>query len=296
MIGIYKIKNLKSNKKYIGSSINIDKRIKRHKIDLNNNKHNNIHLQREYNKYGIENFIFEVVEYCDIENIRIIEQKYLDDIFKTDDYYKEYYNIGVKSTGGDNLSNNPNRLYIIEKMKDSIIKRYKNESLKTKENRSNNLKGDKNPNFGKKWNSEQRERMSSQRKGLPSFRKGKTFEELFGIEKANLMKIEHSERMKNKLTGVNNPFYGKKHTEENKKFLSESQKNKPSKGFVSKLKPFYIDGVIYLTLNEASKKLNINYLTIRHRLNSNKFTNYVYIEDINIISELKIKYLNQDFI
>ena len=65
---------------------------------------------------------------------------------------------------------------------------------------------------------------------------------------------------------------------------------------VFRLKPFYIDNIIYYTLSEASKKLNINYLTIRNRLISNKFTNYIYIEDIDLISKLNDEYLKQDSI
>jgi hypothetical protein len=45
-----------------------------------------------------------------------------------------------------------------------------------------------------------------------------------------------------------------------------------------------------------AEELNIKYLTIRHRLNSKKFINYVYIYDINIIDELKEKYISQESI
>ena len=63
-----------------------------------------------------------------------------------------------------------------------------------------------------------------------------------------------------------------------------------------KFKPFYVDNIIYLTLNEASKKLGINYLTIRNRLISKNFTNYYYIEDIEMINKLTEVYLNMDTI
>jgi group I intron endonuclease len=58
MEGIYKIENIINGKLYIGSSVNIDKRIKRHKNDLIKNKHINCYLQREFNKYGIHSYIF----------------------------------------------------------------------------------------------------------------------------------------------------------------------------------------------------------------------------------------------
>ena len=126
--------------------------------------------------------------------------------------------------------------------------------------------------------------------------KGKTYEEIHGEYKAKKLKDDSSKRMKNNLTGEKNGFFGKVHTEENLKLFSESQKNKPSKGMSSRLKPFYVDNIIYLTLNEASKKLGINYLTIRNRLISKNFTNYYYIEDIEMINKLTEVYLNMDTI
>lgn len=102
-IGIYKIENIINGKKYIGSSINIDKRFYRHKNDLINNKHNNIHLQRDFNKYSLDDFKFECIEICDVNNIKKIEQKYLDKIFEIKNNNNIYYNIGKQSSGGDNI-------------------------------------------------------------------------------------------------------------------------------------------------------------------------------------------------
>lgn len=296
MIGIYKIENIINGRLYIGSSIDINKRIKRHKNDLIKNKHINVYLQRDFNKYGMDCYNFECVEICDINNIRDIEQKYLDNIFSCEKFNEKYYNISRSSSGGDNLSNNPNKLEIIEKIKNGTILRYEMESIEDKKKRSNNLVGEKNPNYGKKWSDEKRNRMSFQRKGIPSNRKGKSYEEIYGEDKANILKEESSKRMKNNLVGEKNGFFGKKHSDENLKFFSESQKNKPSKGMSNRLKPFYIDGVLYYTLIEASKKLDIKYLTIRNRLISKKFINYVYIEDKDIINKLVKEYLEKETI
>jgi group I intron endonuclease len=296
MIGIYSIKNKISGKIYIRSSINIEKRFIRHKNDLLNNKHKNTHLQREYNKYGLDSFIFEIVEISNKEDLRLIEQKYLDDIFQLDNFSKNYYNIGISSSGGDNITNNPNREIIIEKIKRGLLERYENETEEEKNLRIESKKGVNNPNFGNKCDNKKRIKMSKQRKGIKSKIKGKTYEEIHGHEKAIELKNKHSNIMKGYLIGDKNGFFGKKHTEENLKFFSESQKNKPTKGVLSRFKPFYIDNKFYFTLNQASKELNINYLTIRYRLNSKKFVNYIYIDDMNIINELKEDYINQQTI
>ena len=62
--GIYIITNIVNNKKYIGSSLDYKQRIRQHKYSLRNNTHYNNHLQSSFNKYGEENFKFELLELC----------------------------------------------------------------------------------------------------------------------------------------------------------------------------------------------------------------------------------------
>lgn len=62
MQGIYKIVHIPSGKYYTGSAINIQNRFVQHKTDLRGNKHHCIYLQRLWNKYGKDNFIFGFVE------------------------------------------------------------------------------------------------------------------------------------------------------------------------------------------------------------------------------------------
>jgi hypothetical protein len=85
-LGVYQIKNLINNKCYIGSSIEIENRWRRHKKDLRKNKHHSIILQRAWNKYGESNFEFSIIEECLIEVLIIQEQYYLE-------LYEPVYNI-----------------------------------------------------------------------------------------------------------------------------------------------------------------------------------------------------------
>lgn len=78
MQGIYKIKNTVNNFSYIGSSKNIKRRFRDHKYFLRHNKHANIYLQRSWNKYSENNFIFEILEIVNLqENLVNREQYYI---------------------------------------------------------------------------------------------------------------------------------------------------------------------------------------------------------------------------
>lgn len=76
--GIYQIKNLITNDFYVGSSLNISKRIQTHLKALRKNKYHSRFLQRAWNKYKEENFVFEYLEQCLESEILILEQSYID--------------------------------------------------------------------------------------------------------------------------------------------------------------------------------------------------------------------------
>ena len=65
MIGIYKITNNINNKIYIGQSVNIERRWKDH---LSNSSKKSL-IHRAIEKYGKDNFTFEIIEECSIEEL-----------------------------------------------------------------------------------------------------------------------------------------------------------------------------------------------------------------------------------
>lgn len=74
MQGIYMIRNIKNDKKYIGSSKNIEERWQQHQSALKNNGHTN-KLQYAYNKYGEDSFEYVVLEEVDSSNLLLIKEK-----------------------------------------------------------------------------------------------------------------------------------------------------------------------------------------------------------------------------
>lgn len=77
--GVYKISSkIKPHRFYIGSSDNITRRWSIHINELKRNVHHSIILQNHFNKYGIDDLLFEILEECDICNLVKTEQKYLD--------------------------------------------------------------------------------------------------------------------------------------------------------------------------------------------------------------------------
>lgn len=76
--GIYMIINIVNSHRYIGSSVNIKKRLFHHRSNLRHNCHSNAHLQNAWNKYGEDNFIFTILEKCDTDVRFKREQYYVD--------------------------------------------------------------------------------------------------------------------------------------------------------------------------------------------------------------------------
>lgn len=68
---------------YVGSSKSLYARLREHKIKLLGNGHSNDFMQKAFNKYGIDNFYFEILEYCSPEQ-RIKREKFYIDSLKPD--------------------------------------------------------------------------------------------------------------------------------------------------------------------------------------------------------------------
>ena len=76
--GVYRIINLVNNKVYIGSSVNLKNRWRQHRDDLRDGRHINLHLQRAWDLYSEDAFVFEVCITCHATTLLWYEQQFLD--------------------------------------------------------------------------------------------------------------------------------------------------------------------------------------------------------------------------
>lgn len=142
--GIYKITNKINGKCYIGKSINIFRRWR----DEKNFRGINIYLKASFEKYGIENFTFEILEEC-IEEELNEKEKYYISLFDSTNKEKGY-NMTFGGTGG-RLTKEAIEKAKETKKRNGYTKYWlgKQISEQTKEKISNSLKGEKNPFFNK---------------------------------------------------------------------------------------------------------------------------------------------------
>ena len=61
-MGIYQIKNLVNGKIFLGSSLNLHGKSNSFKFQLKSGLHVNSELQKDYNEFGDDNIVFEIVD------------------------------------------------------------------------------------------------------------------------------------------------------------------------------------------------------------------------------------------
>ena len=136
---IYKITCLVTDRVYIGKTNNPIRRFSEHIIGLTSGTHKNPHLQEDYDKYGLNNFSFQVID--EIENNNIYEQE---------DYWIDYYG-GIESDKVYNMKNS--------KTNNKEI-RYKNKQA---------MLGDSHPMRGKHHTKEAIEKIKLNAKTNPNY-------------------------------------------------------------------------------------------------------------------------------
>lgn len=109
--GIYTITNKINNKIYLGFSSFMERRNYKHFYHLKKGNHDNDKLQKAFNKYGKENFIFEILEECEVEHMCSLEH-----------YWCNILNVHNDNYGYNILPTNPYSIckYHSQETKDKI--------------------------------------------------------------------------------------------------------------------------------------------------------------------------------
>lgn len=92
MTGIYLITNKVNGKKYVGQSIDIEERWKRH---ICASKKSEFHIHRAIRKYGIDNFDFSILEECPVDKLDEREIYWISEL----DTYNNGYNMTLGGEG-----------------------------------------------------------------------------------------------------------------------------------------------------------------------------------------------------
>ena len=182
--GIYEIKNILNNKRYIGSAVNLTSRFYMHKYDLKKGKHKNRHLQNAWDKYGADNFKFSPILYCDKENLLFYEQRAIDVYKATEDGVYNICPIAGNSLGVKRSEETRKKISIANK--------------------------------GYRHTKEAKEKISIAGKGNNN-NKGKKFSEEWKGNISKGLKAHYSE-------GFHSAMLGKHHTEEAKQKVSDKLK------------------------------------------------------------------------
>ncbi len=233
--GIYYIRNVQNDKMYIGSSKDVEKRIHQHQNALKNGKHINVHLQRAYELYGAEAFDYGILEQT--EELFIREEFYIKQIDTTG-----LYNLGTVG-GGDNISNHPNKIVFIERMRQKLIENYKNASNEQRKKLSLRMHGESNPNYGHRWDS--------------------------------IQKSEASARVRKRYE--DNPILCKK-IADTLKYKWENMEDSAKMKVSPRMRRIRIADTIYYGMNHAAKATGLNPYTIRYRAGSDNFPEYSFID------------------
>jgi len=248
---IYTIVQRSTGKQYIGSTSDVKARMARHFSDLKNNRHHNLHLQRAFNKYGQDDFEVVILE----ENKGDENDKFLSES-EWIDYLEPEFNIGGVG-GGDNLTKNPNRAAIIEKIRAGV-----------------------KSTLEKMTEEERKARWSKPMELNPNWKGGTTYSYCTCGKRKSVLANTCLGCMDR--TGENNPFYGKQHTQETKDKLREIAlaRNSDPNYKHPQAKEVMADGVKYGSLSECARALGKVPATILNRIRSKNYPGYFYIDEM----------------
>lgn len=87
--GVFQVKNAANGKVLLGSSLNLEGSLNKHKFMLTSKQHRNKAIQADWNEYGSNEFIFEILEIVKVKDepnfnlsdeLTLLEQIWLEEL------------------------------------------------------------------------------------------------------------------------------------------------------------------------------------------------------------------------
>ena len=137
--GIYKCTCLENECEYIGQAKDLLKRKGQHVSMLKHNNHYNKHLQRAYNQYGEDSFVWSIIEHCPENELDEAERYYIEKY----DTHRYGFN---QTDGGDGTRGYKQPPHVVEAHASALRKYWTPER---REKRRNEMLGENNPMYGR---------------------------------------------------------------------------------------------------------------------------------------------------
>ncbi len=281
---VYKLTHNDTGMYYIGSTINLKKRLKMHTDRLKHGRHINSNMQTLFDADGrkfLEMFSVSSVDCSDLDDARAYEQGLLDKHVGK----KRCLNISKTACGGDKISMHPHRDKIAKAKSKAGKKVWAALTEQERAYRKSLVAGENNPMYGKTHTKEARRTISTKlRKWYETHESASLGRKLTEAQRKKLSDFGKTR------TGNKNSFYGKTHSLESRKAIIEGNKNRDPSWKQNIVKAVFVEGKRFDSLADAHRALNIPLVTIRYRaLSTNpKFADW-YMEETGRIEPQKRK-------
>ena len=98
--GVYLIRNIINEKVYIGKSTDLLHRYRQHTSNLRTGMHPNQEMKNDYNLYGGNAFLFDIIEECILGDMKKIEQEWIDVWWNDGILYNRHKQVSKRSNNG----------------------------------------------------------------------------------------------------------------------------------------------------------------------------------------------------
>lgn len=249
---VYKIVNIQSGKFYVGRTRNLTERYTTHRRLLQSGKHHCTHLQRAWSKYGEQLFRLDVISVFDTGNVE-----------------KDLV-----------LAKNLEQLILDSLFATSILYNASSSS------ETSVLKGSDHPFY--KMHPIQWIGKDAYKKAMDTLKKKVGSKNHF-YRKHHTEAVIQLLRKKCAMYGIDNPFFGKEHSQETRKRVAQGRRGKATGTSPTNSKKVVIDDIVYESCTKAAIAIGVSGVTISKRCKNEKYPNYMFLNCHEEVVDVSLK-------